>query len=61
MSNIADTVSLFTNLGITIHPVKSLLQPQQKIDFMSFVMDSITMTVNLTAAKAMKVRSACQN
>ena len=28
--NIADTVSLFTNLGITIHPVKSVLQPQQK-------------------------------
>ena len=28
--NIADTVSLFTNLGFTIHPVKSVLQPQQK-------------------------------
>ena len=39
--NIADTVSLFTNLGFTIHPVKSVLQPQQKIDFLGFVLDSI--------------------
>ena len=59
--NTADTVSLFTSLGFTIHPVKSVLQPQQKIDFLGFVLDSITMTVTLTAAKAMKVRSACQN
>ena len=59
--NIADTVTLFTNLGFTIHPVKSVLQPQQKIDFLGFVLDSITMTVTLTAAKAIKVRSACQN
>ena len=58
--NIADTVCLFTNLGFTIHPVKSVLQPQQKIDFLGFVLDSSTMTVTLTGAKAMKVRSACQ-
>ena len=31
--NIADTVSLFTNLAFTIHPVKSVLQPQQKKRF----------------------------
>ena len=59
--NIADTVCLFTNLGFTIHPVKSVLQPQHKIDFLGFVLDSITMTVTLIDAKAMKVRSACQN
>ena len=40
-----------------------MLQPQQKIDFLGFVLDSITMTVTLTLtdAKAMRVRSACQN
>ena len=58
---IVDTVSLLTNLGFTIHPVKSILQPQQKKEFLGFVLDSITMTVTLTAAKAMKIRSACQN
>ena len=53
--NIADTVSLFTNLALTIHPLKSVLQHQQKINFLGFVLDSITLTVTLTAAKAMKV------
>ena len=59
--NILDTVCLFTNLGFTVHPVKSVLQPQQKIDFLGFVLYIITMTVTLTDAKAMKVRSACEN
>ena len=58
---ITDTVCLFTTLGFTIHPVKSVLQPQQKIDFLGFVLDSITMTVTLAEAKAMKIRSASQN
>ena len=34
--NIADTVWLFTNLGFAIHPVKSVLQPQQKKIFWVF-------------------------
>ena len=41
--------------------MKSVLQPQLNIDFLGLVLDSITMTVTLTAAKTMKVRSACQN
>ena len=28
--NVMDTVTLFTKLGFTVHPVKSVLQPQQK-------------------------------
>jgi len=31
------------------------------MDFLGFVLDSNTMRVTLTDAKAMKVRSACQN
>ena len=34
--NIADTVCLFANLGFTIHPVKSVLQPQLKNRFSGF-------------------------
>ena len=59
--NIMDTVTLFTKLGFTVHPVKSLLQPQQKIDFLGFVLYSITMMVTLTESKAVKVKSACEN
>lgn len=59
--NVFDTVSLFTKLGFTVHPVKSVLQPLQKIDFLGFVLDSITMMVTLNESKAMKVKSACEN
>ena len=59
--NIMDTVTLFTKLGFTVHPVKSVLQPQQKIDFLGFVLNSITMMVTLTESKAVKVKSACEN
>ena len=52
--NIAGTVGLFTNLGFTIHPVKSVLQPQRQI--LGFALSSITMTVTLTDAKVMKVK-----
>ena len=47
--------SCHRNIADTVHPVKSVLQPQQRIDFLGFVLDSITMTVTFTAAKAMKV------
>ena len=53
--NVFDTVSLFTKHGFTVHSVKSALKPQQKIEFLGFVLDSITMTVTLNEYKAMKV------
>ena len=59
--NVMDTVTLFTKLGFTVHPVKSVLQPQQKIDFLGFLLNSITMMVTLTESKAVKVKSACEN
>ena len=34
--NVFDTVSLFTKLGFTVHPAKSVLQPQQKNRFFGF-------------------------
>ena len=59
--NIYDTVNLFTLLGFTIHPVKSVLEPTQTIQFLGFVIDSVAMTVKLPPSKAAKVKSACQN
>ena len=46
-----DTVTLFIKLGFTVHPAKSVLQPQQKIYFLGFVLDRITMMVALTESK----------
>ena len=59
--NIYDTVNLFTLLGFTIHPVKSVLEPTQTIQFLGFVINSVAMTVKLPPSKAAKVKSACQD
>ena len=61
LKNIYETVNLFTLLGFTIHPVKSVLEPTQTIQFLGFVIDSVAMTVKLPPSKAAKVKSACQN
>lgn len=59
-NNITATVELFTNLGFTIHPDKSILKPTQEIEFLGFWINSLTMTVRLPTTKATKVQSACQ-
>jgi len=59
--NIYDTVNLFTLLGFTIHPVKSVLEPTQTIQFLGLVIDSVAMTVKFPPSKAAKVKSGCQN
>ena len=58
---IYDTVNLFTLFGFTIHPVKSVLEPTQTIQFLGFVIDSVALTVKLPPSKAAKVESACHN
>ena len=61
--NIADTVCLFTNVGFTIHRVKSVLKPQKKIDFLGFVLDSEQhhyACQNLLLQKAATVSSVVQ-
>ena len=41
-----------TLLGFTIHPVKSVLEPTQTIQFLGFVIDSVAMTVKLPPSKS---------
>ena len=58
MASIA--VALFTNLGLLIHPDKSVLNPTQQIVFLEgFQQNSVTMTISLTTDKAAKVKDAC--
>ena len=59
LENIKDTVALFTNLGLLIHPDKSVLYPTQQIVFLGFKLNSVTMTISLTTKKAAKVEDAC--
>ena len=56
-NNIADSVSLFSQLGFVAHPEKSVLQPAQSIEFLGFV--STKMTVKLLPYKVAKIKSMC--
>ena len=61
VSNIHDTVHLFSKLGFIVHPEKSILKPTQEIEFLGFIINSLTMTVRLSASKSTKVQKACQD
>ncbi|XP_015753301.1 PREDICTED: uncharacterized protein LOC107333058 [Acropora digitifera] len=60
-NNILNTVDLFTKLGFIVHPEKSILKPTQEIEFLGFIISSLTMTVRLSASKSTKVQKACQD
>ena len=49
------SVELLTELGFQIHPEKSRLLPVQVIEYLGFLIDSVTMTVRLTPLKRQKV------
>lgn len=59
--NIRDTVDVIDSLGLTIHPVKSIIIPTQEIQYLSFILNSREMTVQLTREKALTIKKLCQN
>ena len=61
VSNIHDTVHLFTKLGFIVHPKKSILKPTQAIEFLGFIINNLTMTVRLSASKSTKVQKVCHD
>ena len=58
---ILDTVDTFRSLGFIIHPEKSMFEPKQEIEFLGFLLNSISMTIRLPTAKAAYVKKACVN
>ena len=48
-------IKLFQELGFTIHPVKSQLEPKTVLQFLGFVINSVSMTVSLTDEKKAKL------
>ena len=59
MQNILDTVSLMDGLGLTVHPENSVVIPVHCIEYVGFLIDSVTMTVRLTAGKAANIKKIC--
>ena len=54
--NVIDSIRMFDDLGLVVHPEKSVLIPQQKITFLGFVIDSIKMIIRLTEHKIHKTK-----
>ena len=59
LHNIENTIELLRNLGITIHPTKSILTTTQRIAFLGFVIDSVQMTLEITEEKKNKIHNLC--
>ena len=53
------TCQVFDSLGFTVHSVKSVLQPTQRIELLEFWLDLVNMIVSLTDRKVKKIRSVC--
>ena len=56
--NVNETLTLANRLGFIHHPVKSVLQPCQKLTFLGFSIDSVAMTVTLNSNKVNLLRNA---
>ena len=59
--NIVQTVNMFLKLGFVIHPTKSVLVPTQELEFLGFILNSVSMTIRLLPVKAFIVQQACEN
>ena len=55
------TANMFQTLGFVIHREKSQLEPTQKIIFLGFVIDSVTMTISLTEKRRNALHSLLLN
>ena len=51
--------SLFTSLGLLIHPKKSLDIPSQIVTVLGFIINSLDMTISLTTEKKISLLELC--
>ena len=56
--NVVHTVKLLDTLGFIVHPEKSVFIPTQKLLFLGFILDSVSMLVYHAPEKALKLQKA---
>ena len=54
-NSLKETGQTFDNLGFTVHPGKSVVEPDQRIEFLGFILDSVKMEVAVGDVKAKEV------
>ena len=59
IQNILKIISSLDSLGFVIHPEKSTFLPSQEIEFLGFLINSVTMTVYLTHTKKEAIKEMC--
>lgn len=60
-ANVQATVSTLRETGFTVHPVKSVFIPETQIQYIGFIIDSMTMKLTLPNEKMLRIRENCKN
>ena len=59
VKNVIDTTFLPYKLGLVIHPEKSSFIPSQVLVILGFIINSLTMTIQLTTEKGLGLKTVC--
>ena len=59
IQNISKIISSLDSLGFVIHPEKLTFLPSQEIEFLGFLINSVTMTVSLTHTEKEAIKEMC--
>ena len=57
--NVIDSIVRIDSLGLVAHPGKSVFNPSQQLEFLGFILNSVSMTIQLTPEKAAGLKTAC--
>ena len=60
LENALNTVQLLRDLGFVVQEEKSCLHPSQQLEYLGFVLNSVSMTVRLSHARVEKLVQACE-
>lgn len=58
--NIKDTLNLVDSVGLTVHQEKSVVIPDQCIEFLGFLLHSVKMTVRLSHRKVQNIKTLAE-
>ena len=57
--NVIDSIVQIDSLGLVAHPGKSVFNPSQQLEFLGFILNSVSMTIRLTPEKAVGLKTTC--
>ena len=59
VKNVTDTTFLLDKLDLVVHPEKSTFIPSQMLVILEFIINSLTMTIQLTTEKPLGLKTVC--